>query len=150
MHLPQNSERRSSDQNSWGSEFNAQWGNILFAGFICFHIVKPLMPILQKLPILAFFVKNSPLFAGPDGSSACFLSTWSSDSPLVRHLLTVKRYACHYCQLYMLVKNSNAFEVLNRSVWKYYISGATRKWSLLDAQKYKHKVCNYFCLLWFE
>ena len=31
--------------------FNTHWGNILLLDFFCFHIVKPLMPILALLPI---------------------------------------------------------------------------------------------------
>ena len=31
--------------------FNTQWGNILLVDIFCFHIVKPLMPILALLSI---------------------------------------------------------------------------------------------------
>ena len=51
---PSGLERRALDQNGWGSEFNAQWGNILLLDFFVFrfHIVKPVMPILPFLSIL--------------------------------------------------------------------------------------------------
>ena len=44
-------ERRTLDLNGWGSEFNAQWNNNLLLDFFCFHVVKPLMPILPFLLI---------------------------------------------------------------------------------------------------
>ena len=40
-----------------GSEVNTHRGNILLLDFFCFHVVKPLMPILTLLPI-SFNYKN--------------------------------------------------------------------------------------------
>ena len=47
------SERRAFDPNGWCHRFNTHWGNILLLDFICFHVVKSLMPILSLLPISA-------------------------------------------------------------------------------------------------
>ena len=44
-------ERSMLDLESEVQWFNTYWGNILLLEFFCFHIVKPLMPILALLPI---------------------------------------------------------------------------------------------------
>ena len=44
-------ERSMLDLGSEVQWFNTHWGNILLLEFFCFHIVKPLMPILPLLPI---------------------------------------------------------------------------------------------------
>ena len=44
-------ERSMLDLRSEVQWFNTHWGNILLLEFFCFHIVKPLMPILALLPI---------------------------------------------------------------------------------------------------
>ena len=45
-----NSERRALNPNGWGTGFTAHWGHIIF---FCFHMVKPLIPILPLFPISA-------------------------------------------------------------------------------------------------
>ena len=44
-------ERSMVDFRSEVQWFNTHWGNIFLTGIFCFHIVKPLMPILALLPI---------------------------------------------------------------------------------------------------
>ena len=44
-------ERSMFELESEVQWFNIHWGNILLLEFFCFHIVKPLMPILALLPI---------------------------------------------------------------------------------------------------
>ena len=36
------------------AQFNPRWGYHFFIRFFCFHLVKPLMPILALLSILVF------------------------------------------------------------------------------------------------
>ena len=40
------SERRALDPNGCGPRFNTHSGNILLLDFFCFHVIKPLMPLL--------------------------------------------------------------------------------------------------------
>ena len=47
-------------------------GNILLLDFFCFHVVKPLMPILALLPISSSLFHITPTTVGHSGQSVLF------------------------------------------------------------------------------
>ena len=90
--------------------FYSYWGSIFHWFFFCFHVVKPLLPILALSVILAHFEKNSS-----KRSNIVLLKQWGNQIPGVMWYALARRNAhiydffihfVEYYKTYIEIENS--------------------------------------------